>query len=326
MAMRATELRIQAFEEVNFDHPLPTRLTVLEAWALYEPISKRDNSSSKTDVGRAKHLCRHLGEKRVMRLTWEDVDGFRNRRFGETTCRGKSPAPATLDREVELIKRFINYAVKCGRIPSNPLTGVKLLDEPNTRESVVDEVSLDKLLEKATPHLMPIILVAYDSGMRQKEVRFMRWSQVNLKEGIIRLEARDTKSKAPRIVPLTQRVIEELRHVPRDMNSKFVFVNPKTGRPWWNIGKGFDRACERAGIDGVWFHDLRRSFITNARRRGVPESVIMRVTGHKTRAVFERYNIISEEDLRDAISTLEMGRRAELAQGEQEGDVGAGAG
>jgi integrase len=60
-------------------------------------------------------------------------------------------------------------------------------------------------------------------------------------------------------------------------------------------------------LTGVWFHDLRRSFVTNARRRGVPESVVMRMSGHRTRAVFDRYNIIEEDDLRDAVKRIEAG-------------------
>ena len=64
------------------------------------------------------------------------------------------------------------------------------------------------------------------------------------------------------------------------------------------------RACEGATLEGVWFHDLRRSFITIARRKGIPQSVVRRFSGHKTDAVFERYNM--EEDLRAAAKRLEV--------------------
>ena len=69
----------------------------------------------------------------------------------------------------------------------------------------------------------------------------------------------------------------------------------------------FRRAGQAAGLSGLWFHDLRRSFVTNARRHGVPESVVMRMSGHRTRAVFDRYNIVEEDDLRDAVKRIEAG-------------------
>jgi integrase len=70
----------------------------------------------------------------------------------------------------------------------------------------------------------------------------------------------------------------------------------------------FARAKEAAGLPDIWFHDLRRSFITNARRHGVAESVVMRMSGHRTRSVFERYNIISAEDLLEAARSLDSAR------------------
>jgi integrase len=90
-------------------------------------------------------------------------------------------------------------------------------------------------------------------------------------------------------------------------------ANPQTGKPWRDGRTLNGRAWRRAGIDGLWFHDLRRSFVTNARRRGIPESAVMRMSGHRTRAAFDRYNIISETDLVEALGRLEAGQQAELA-------------
>jgi integrase len=84
-----------------------------------------------------------------------------------------------------------------------------------------------------------------------------------------------------------------------------VFPNPKTGRPWEDLRRSFRRAVRKAELHRLWFHDLRRSFVTRARKAGIPESVVMRMSGHKTRAVFDRYNVVDEGDLRIAARTLE---------------------
>jgi len=195
----AAKAKAAAFEGRFFEKLKPCLLTVAEAWAMYQPVTNRDNDAWRTDKGRADHLLQHLGPKRAQTLTEADIDAYRNVRLAEVSRKGGPPAPASLDREVELLKRMLNYAVRCG--------------------------------------------------------------------------------------------------------------NPRTGTKWIEIRDKFTAACKAAGLSGVWFHDLRRSFVTNTRRIGVPESVVMRMSGHKTRAVFDRYNVVEAEDLREAVRRIEAGQQ-----------------
>ena len=91
---------------------------------------------------------------------------------------------------------------------------------------------------------------------------------------------------------------------------------PKEPQKVESLLKAFKRACENAGYPGRIPHDLRRSAVRQFVRQGITEGVAMKLTGHKTRSVFDRYNIVSEGDLRDAARRLEApaaptaGRRA----------------
>ncbi len=273
-----------------------------------EPKPPVQYDSYQTDHGRAKCLLKHLGSRKVMALTVEDVDAYRHTRLRETTVRKQPPTPATLDRELELLKRILNYAVDCQKLPHNPLQRAKFLRVPNVRRKAVNEEFFQQLLAAAEPELKAILLIGFDTGMRKREVLDLIWEQVDLKGGAIHLAQQDTKGEDARLVVLTARALDALKALTQGLPHVPVFPNPETGAPWQDIRKMWRRACEAAGLEGLWVHDLRRSFVTGARKAGVAESVVMRMSGHKTRAVFDRYNIVSEEDLRAAVTRLEKSR------------------
>ena len=317
--------RAETFEGKFFEKRKQFKLTVKQLWEEYKPVSKQHKRSHRNDCNRSVHLVRHLGSKQVTRLSVADVEYYRSLRLNEKAGKGKrkKPKPATLDREVALLKRMCSYAVEAKLISENPIAGASMLNQPNTREAVVSEEQFTQLYAVAEPSLKPILLTAYETGMRKSEILNLKWEQVDLSAATIRLQAQDTKTDKPRLIIMTKRLVEELRGVPHHIRSLYVFVNPTTGKPWNTIRKAYLRACKEAKLNGVWFHDLRRSFVTNARRRGVPESVVMRMSGHKTRSVFDRYNIVEEEDLREAVRKIEAAREHELSQDKisEEGDL-----
>lgn len=170
---------------------------------------------------------------------------------------------------------------------------------------VLDEAGFQRLFAAAEEAIRPILLVAFDTGMRKQELLSLRWEQVDLEAGTVTLAPEDTKTEEPRLIVLTARAKEAVAALHAPKATAYVFGNPRTKTRWVDVKKRFQRALLAAELHGLWFHDLRRSFITRARRVGVPESVVMRMSGHRTRAVFERYNVVDTQDLRAAVHALE---------------------
>ena len=143
---------------------------------------------------------------------------------------------------------------------------------------------------------------------------FLTWHQVNLHEGIVRLEPGDPKNGEGRTLYLEPELKElmESLHRKRPMNCLYVFQ--LDGNRVGDFRRSWKTACTQIGMPGLLFHDLRRSAVRNMVRAGVAERVAMTISGHKTRNIFDRYNITSQEDLKEAarkrheFSVLQAGR------------------
>jgi integrase len=176
--------------------------------------------------------------------------------------------------------------------------------------------------------LRALLTTAYSFALRKGELFSLRVKQIDLAKGTIRLEAGTTKNGEGRVIVMTREVATLLTAcIIGKQPDDFVFTRPDKkrkdgtlvkGKPVNGFRKVWDKVCTNAGIPGLLFHDLRRSGVRNLRRLGVQESVAMRISHHKTRAISERYNIVDGADLADAASKLDTKQNA-VAVGLSEG-------
>jgi integrase len=137
-------------------------------------------------------------------------------------------------------------------------------------------------------------------GMRKGEILGLTWDHVDFKAGFIRLKGSDTKTKETRSIPLGRELREVLQGLPIALDSqgpRLAHAFTRRGQRIKSIREIFNRVCQEAGLTNVVFHDLRHTATTNLRRAGIDALTAMKITGHRTMAVFKGYNTIDEDDL-----------------------------
>ena len=243
----------------------------------------------------------YFGKKLLDDLTPSDVETFRSQR---KLPNGQNPCLSTVNYDHAILKHCLSLAVRRGFVSTNVAKQVTLPTPDNERDRVLTPEEWERLYTAAADHLQPILVVAFQLGMRQREILDLSWDRVDLQRGSIKLRGKDTKGKESRSVPLAPAVLDSLRKLNqvRQINCPFVFQYEGRSIQW--VKRGFRNACRRAGIEDFRFHDLRHCAATNLRRSGVDTLTAMTIIGHKSENMHRRYNSVSEADLSQAMQKL----------------------
>lgn len=228
--------------------------------------------------------------------------------------------PAMINRSLQCLRRMLNIAHEDNKIQHVPK--IRLLKEPAPRKGFLEVKKFEELVQALPTHLQPLILFLYWCGVRLGEALQIEWPQVNLEARTIRLEDDQTKTGEARVVPLPAVLVDKLTEIKPKVGSVFSDTNLRTEWATACAAVGLGKTEEMKPEDGFpWIrytglivHDLRRSAIRNLVNAGVPELVAMRISGHKTRSVFDRYHIVSTDDVTAAMMRVES---ASLAAGKQ---------
>jgi integrase len=254
------------------------------------------------------HLAAYFSVIVAAELTPDQIVEYVRRR------RDAGAANASINRELAALKRMYKIALKARKVKTVPY--IAMLEERNVRKGFVRDDQYEALAretEKAGLWLRAMFELAYTYGWRKGELAGLRVAQVDLVERTVELNPGETKNDQGRVVVMTAKAWELLqRCVAGKGSDELVFTRPD-GSAVRNFRRIWAGACRAAGVPDLLFHDLRRSGIRNMRRQGIAEKVAMTISGHRTRSVFERYNIIDQADLKEAVARIEQGsqRRVE---------------
>ena len=288
--------------------PHTVRFEELAAAVVNHYIANDHRSTDDIEARYRVHLLPVFGKRKAIAITTSNINAYIAHRKRQKAATG------TINRELEALKRAFNLGLKSGTVASKPY--IPMLREDNVRQGFFTREEVDRLILHMPADLGRMVLFGFLTGWRLGEIQRLEWSNVDFGAREIRLEVGTTKNRGGRLFPFTT----ELQAILKAERKPFgrVFRQGAFKKTWAT-------ACDKAGLPCVvtpygkhggkkikalrTFHDLRRSAAREMSRAGVPERVIMELMGWKTRSVFDRYRIVSESDLREAVKKLESGSR-----------------
>jgi site-specific recombinase XerD len=281
----------------------------------YKTNGKKSLDAAKRRI--ALHLTPFFGGRRMVAITTPLVREYIAQRQAPVPQPDGTELPgasnATINRELAVLKRAFSLAIKSAVLTAKPY--IPMLAEQNVRTGFFEREQHDAIKRQLPAEWQPVMDFAYFTGWRvRSEVLPITWPQVDEHLSIVRLDVGTTKNAEGRtfpydVLPELAAVLKAQARVRQALRAKgilspYVFPDAAGGRLpafYSDIWRG---AAQRAGQPGKIPHDYRRTAVRNLVRAGVPEKTAMQLTGHKTRSVFDRYDIVNEDDLRAAVARL----------------------
>jgi len=254
-----------------------------------------------------KHLAQYFGGMRAMNITTDKIKTYIRQwqEAGLSNC--------SINRELAALKRMFSLATRQSPPKVQHAPYIPMLQEEGPRQGFFEREHYEALLTALPDYLRPVITFGYTYGWRKSEVLGLTWDRVDLNARVVRVDVGVTKGGEGRLIFLTDE-LQTLLTAMRKAQPFMPYVFTRDGRPIKDFKTAWWSACEASGLEGKTFHDFRRTAVRNLIRAGVPERVAMQITGHKTRSVFERYNIVSESDRSEASRRLQA-HHERLAEG-----------
>ena len=259
------------------------RFESLAQWFLTHPDKQFKKTLDRDQQRFQKHLLPYFGHCKPHDINSSMVDDYKVRRQRQFTSN------ATINRELALLKSIFRFALKKGKVSRVP--PIDLLPEDNVRQRFITEEEFQKIQAFLAPDIFPVVVVAYHTAMRLGEILALRWKNVDLKRRLFLFETEKTRKRKQRAVALHPEIIKLFQSVPRGFGETPVFKLSID-----RVERNWKRACQKAKVKDARIHDFRRTRATIwHKEEGLPQDLIMSMTGHRTDSMFRRYQIVSTE-------------------------------
>lgn len=261
-----------------------------------------------------KHLKAHLAATPAIQIppVLDEYIAERRRtvKASDGTITKKGASNATVRQELRWLSRGYSLASMKGLLPSRPT--LPTVTVQNARQGFVTEEQLEALLTHLPDYMQAPTRFAFLTAWRKSEILSLRWSSIDMENGVARVEAASAKTRRAREFPL--RAMPDLEALVKAQRTATTAWERAHGTicPWVFHRDGnrirdfygsWRTAAEAAKLDVV-FHDLRRSGIRQMELAGVPRSTAMRLSGHLTESTYTRYAISSQADLEAGVAKI----------------------
>jgi integrase len=281
-----------------FQGPRQERIIVDELLdSLQKEYEMRGRKSLPQLKSHLKRIREYFGQDRALAVTSDKVTGYILERQKEDA------ASATINREVECLQSAFSLATKANPPKLHFVPRFPSLAENNARQGFFERAEFEAVMAKLEDQdVKDFCQWFFFTGMRPGETKALSWADFSRDTWSIKLQGKDAKTGQPRSIALVGplRAIIERRIQARRLDCPFIFH--RKGAKLGEFRKTWKAACKAAKLPGKLVYDFRRTAVRNMSKAGVPRNVAMKISGHKTEAVFERYNISDENDIREAIA------------------------
>jgi integrase len=309
LARRKLQAKVKAADTPQYIAPNACKVTIADLAELIREDYRRRGNRSRVEVRLAHLLETFAPGTKALTVTSVQVDQYLDARIAA------GAAVATANREGACLRHMFRLGVKKDLLPKWSIPEIELRPEDNVREGFLEPAELDALLAELRARdavVADLTEVAFLTLMRRANVLGLTWPMLkvtveagHLVGGTLTLPGTITKNKRPLTLPLTGRLLAVLDRRWQARVDTCAHVFHREGRPVHDFERTWAAASQAIGQPKLVLHDLRRSGARALIRAGVPEDVVMKLGGWRSRAMLTRYNVVDTTDLADAQAALD---------------------